>query len=133
MKKVSTVSKLKKDLWKIFSLYIRTRDALKIRSLDKAKCYTCDYIYPIKKMQAGHFIPGRRNGYLFHEDQVHAQCFRCNINLKGNWPVYLERMREDFGKVIVEEMIKHRRDVVQFKVFELLEKIEIYKEKLKKL
>src|SRR6266536_15164 len=100
--KPKIIPQLKKLTWDQFSLYVRLRDALAWQKLHPennngpmAPCISCSNIYPALGMgglQAGHFIPGRRNAYLFDELQVNAQCYHCNMGLKGNWPSYYQVM-----------------------------------------
>ncbi len=83
--KKPTISKFKKKLWIIFSEYVRKRDGLETTgSTEWALCITCQKRYHYKMLQAGHFISGRHNAGLFSEEGTHAQCYNCNINLKGN-------------------------------------------------
>jgi len=79
----SSMSKAKRKAWSAFSLYIRI-SASDING--NAKCVTCGAVKSYKDLQAGHFIPGRRNAVLFSEEGVHPQCYHCNIGLNGNWP-----------------------------------------------
>ena len=125
--KKPTVSQVKKKAWTVFSRWIRQRDTTKLGTL----CYTCEKWIPFKQSQAGHFQPGRYPIFLFDERQVHAQCFRCNINLKGNWPRYYEHMVRGYGGEEVEKMIVQRNNFKQWKVFELEEIYLKYKGKLK--
>lgn len=93
-------------LWKIFSQYIRLRDCIKtLGAVDRGKCVTCGRIYPFKKLQAGHFVPGRTRAVLFDERCVHAQCYRCNVVLGGNWPPYYRFMQQEYGQKIIEELV----------------------------
>lgn len=95
---------LKKKAWGIFSAYRRQACA----NLDGfAECVTCKNPEPKpwRKLQGGHFIPGRRGWIYFHEDLVWPQCFVCNIKLKGNWANYYEFMVEKFGKKKVDALI----------------------------
>ena len=132
--KVRSHKVIKKETWTIFSLYIRTRDAIKTtKTLDNAKCYTCDFVYPIKNLQAGHFIPGRKNAFLFDENQVHAQCFRCNGPLKGNWVEYIKNLTLELGKDTVDEMINRKYEIKQLKSHDLITLKETYKGKLEAL
>ena len=104
--KVISVTKAKRKAWIAFSKFVRLRDCLKTTgTVDFGRCYTCGNEYPFKNLQAGHFIPGRRNQYLLNEVQVHSQCYRCNVGLHGNWPVYLEMMNNNYGKKAVEQML----------------------------
>ncbi len=76
--KKKTVAQWKRKLWPIFSLYIRTRD--------KFTCFTCGRKGTGSGIHAGHFIPDAVGGLAlkFHEENVHAQCWNCNLNL-GGW------------------------------------------------
>ena len=125
--KTMTVSKAKANAWKVFSKYIRLRDTNNLGT----GCYTCGAYYSIDRMQAGNFISGRHPTYLFDERQVHAQCKTCNIFKHGATLDYEEHLIKDYGKEAVEEMKAHRKDLKQFKVFELLEIEQKYKSKLK--
>lgn len=102
-------------LWPTFSRYIRIRDCFATTGTTTyGICCTCGRRYSLGKLQAGHFIPGRMDAILFDEEQVHAQCYRCNMLLQGVWPVYYEYMVEKVGLETVHEMLKHRNDSVEF-------------------
>jgi len=132
--KQPTVKLLKKKLWTIFSLYIRMRDGLRTTgSKDWSLCITCSRRYHLKLLQAGHFITGRHNANLFSEKGTHAQCYNCNINLKGNTLEYRRKIIELYGKGADIELEKKAKEIKQFTVPELNKMIENYKEKLKKL
>lgn len=129
-----TLSKLKNKLWPIFSAYIRTRDCLKTTGCASfGLCVTCEKRYHFKLLQAGHFIPGRHNANLFSEKGTHAQCYNCNINLKGNTLEYRRRIIQMYGEGADLELEKEDRQIKKFSESELLEMIEIYKLKLAEL
>lgn len=92
-KKIS-LPKLKKKAWKIFSNWVRITNANADGFLE---CVTCSTVKHWKQMQAGHFVSGRSGWILFCEDNVHGQCLRCNVFLRGNWPAYHKFMEEKFG------------------------------------
>lgn len=121
-KKTITYAKAKRAAWKAFSLYIRTKDSFN----GQAECFSCGFIFPIKKIQAGHFIPGRRNSLLFDERNCHAQCMRCNIFLKGNMLEYYPRMQEKYGLDVIEGLKNLNYVTKQYKVWELIEIKEKY-------
>lgn len=110
MKKPATKTSAKKKAWDVFSKYIRLRDALlTMHNKIQARCISCQKPYPAfgrKCLQAGHFLPGRRNSVLFHEDLVHAQCYNCNVNLGGNWVAYERVMIALYGQKKVDEFKK---------------------------
>lgn len=122
------VSYWKIKAWDEFSIFIRRRDCLKT-SGDPTHgfCFTCGAHCPFKTFQAGHFIPGRHPSYLFDEVGCHIQCFRCNINLKGNWPKYYEAMLKEYGQEVVDSYQKKKWESKQFKAVELEEIYNKYK------
>jgi len=103
----SPLTKAKKDLSRIFSTYIRTRDCLATTGmLDEGLCCTCKRRYPLKKLQAGHFIPGRMDSILFEPTCVHAQCYRCNMRRQGEWVKYYRFMQKKYGNDEIERLMK---------------------------
>ncbi len=132
--KKPTLSKVKKKLWAIFSEYIRKRDGLRTTgSTEWALCITCQKRYHYKLLQAGHFIAGRHNAGLFSERGTHAQCYNCNINLKGNTLEYRRRIIELYGLGVDIELENEADRIIQFTIPELEEKILYYKQEIKKL
>ncbi len=87
--KKETNAQLKKKLWKVFSAYIRSRDA--------NICFTCGRKAEGSGYHAGHFIAKSVGGLAlyFHEDNVHGQCYNCNINLGGNSYLFGKRLGEE--------------------------------------
>lgn len=101
----NSITSLKKKLWKLFSKFIRERDAY--------VCFTCGKHATGSGMHAGHFITGATcpKSLFFDETNVHAQCYHCNINLSGNWVLYEAHMVTKYGKPHVEKL-KHNRTLL---------------------
>jgi len=137
--KKKTLSKAKKECWVEFSKYIRTRDCLKTTgSPNYGVCVSCGKEFPFKKLQAGHFIPGRHNGNLFSEKYVNAQCWQCNApaflgGKNGNALAYRRAMIRMYGEGAEQEAEAEANREVQYKVFQLEELKTIFKNKLKQL
>lgn len=114
---------MKKKLWKVFSVYIRKRD--------KNVCFTCGRYAEGSGYHAGHFIPKSVGGLLlyFNEDNVHGQCYNCNINLGGNQYEYGIKL----GKEKVDELYKLKQKSVKWSNKEYLDKIEEYKQKYEQI
>jgi len=126
--KEHTMGWWKKKFWTEFSKYIRKRDDY--------RCFTCDNKGDGKGMHAGHFIPRACGGLslYFHENNVHAQCYRCNINLGGNGAEYYRRMVDVYGREFVEELFRLRdTGFKKFSIEEYQELIEEYKLKTEEL
>jgi len=97
-KKAPSLAKLKKKLWKVFSLYIRRRD--------NYTCVTCGRKGSGSGIHGGHYIVARACGldYYFSETNVHAQCYHCNINLSGNSHRYREFMVRQYGEKTLKDL-----------------------------
>ena len=133
-KKPETVSQLKKKAWVLFSQYIKLRDCLRTTGTTAfALCITCGKRYHYKVLQAGHFIPGRHNNNLFNPRGCHAQCYNCNINLKGNTLVYRRAIIDLYGPGADVELEDQDKVVRQWRPNELKELIEELKADIKKL
>ena len=127
-RKRASVKTEKDKAWTFFSRYIRLRDCLETTgSIKIGLCCTCNHVVDYKKSQAGHFIPGRGGAILFLENNVHLQCYSCNVCMHGNMIEYLEFMKKKFGDRKVAELINKRHETHQWKVKELKEIKEKYK------
>ena len=116
-----TLSSEKKKTWKVFSEYIRLRDCLETTGReDMGKCCTCGRVYPFKKLQAGRWLPGRHSSVLFDEQNCHAQCYECNIEMKGNPVRYCHFMEEKYGLEVMATLKQIDSRPEKFKSFELI-------------
>ena len=76
-----TVSKLKKELDKWFSLFIRLRGAT---NEGMVQCFTCGKVSHYKSgMQNGHFQSRRHLATRFDETNCQVQCVGCNMFKAG--------------------------------------------------
>ena len=123
-----SIAKLKRRLWPTFSKYIRLREA---DFKGYARCVTCNKAYPWQRLQAGHFVPGRRNSILYDERNCHQQCYICNIVLKGNPRKYEAYMQARYGQDVIDELDSKNDEMKQFTPQELVALIQLYKDKLK--
>ena len=133
-KKKPTMSSLKKKAWVLFSQYIRMRDCLRTTGCTSfGLCITCGKRYHFKLLQAGHFIPGRHNTNLFNEKGCHAQCYNCNINLRGNTLEYRRQIIKLYGEGYDEILESQANEIKKFTPSELEGLIEELKGKLKEM
>ncbi len=97
-KSQKSLSWYKKKLWSVFSPWIKTRDGY--------TCFTCGRTCEGSGAHGGHFIKASVCGVVlyFDEDNVHCQCYHCNINLDGNQYEYGMRL----GKRIVARLKRLR-------------------------
>ena len=126
MKKVKkkTTSQLKKELDKVFSIYIRQKYAKE----EKVHCYTCGVLQDIKRIQNGHFVS---RGYLatrFDERNCKPQCVGCNVFGGGKTAVFANRLEKETPG-IVKELYREAQKIV--KDFPYQAKIDYYKNLIK--
>lgn len=138
-KKEKTPRQIAKEAaWNQFSIYIRTRDCIRFTGKpDEGKCITCGRPYPFKKLQAGHFIPGRGNAVLFDERIVYSQCIGCNGNPPygkgGNYIEYFVFMEHEWGRDMIDEFRALRHSNVKYSLSDLENIKELYKTKTEEL
>lgn len=91
-----TRSKLKAKAWNVFARYIILRDCISTTGKrDIGICYTCGKEFSSKDLQAGHLKTGRTYDILFDEDNVRAQCKRCNVMRNGEQGIFaLKKVQE---------------------------------------
>jgi len=117
-KAITKYDKLYKKCWKVFALYIRTRD--------KNICFTCGK-KEIKKGQyhAGHWLHATLD---FDERNVNGQCSRCNRYLHGNGILYTLNMIDLHGRRAVNSLLKDAQKEYRPSERQLNEYIEHYGE-----
>lgn len=120
-KKPKSVARLKKDLDKVFSVFIRQRD--------KGVCYTCGLKKHWKEMQNGHFVPRQYLSTRYSEINCHCQCYACNMLYNGQPSAYAERLKVDYGVEIIKDLEWQRKQTVKNYPYE--EEIEYYKSLIK--
>ena len=130
MKKKPSLRGLKAKCWKLFSEWIRRKDA---DEGGTTYCVTCRKPVFWKEAHAGHFVPGRTNAVLFHPEIVHPQCQVCNIWKGGAYHDYTLFMLDKYGREKVEEFLSLRRQVKKYTRSDLEELIQQYKERLASL
>jgi hypothetical protein len=95
-------------------------------------CYTC-YAQGLvgKNWQTGHFIPSSVCSVELRYDleNLRPQCFRCNINLSGNWVEFERHLKNEKGPDAPEELKKRNQQtkLQQYDVLWYLQKLDEYK------
>ena len=112
---------LNKLAWKLFSEYIRKKDATKKGIV---QCYTCNRQLHWKEMNAGHFW---HNTLDFDERNIHSQCRMCNTYKSGNLAVYGMKLLKELGENGMEQLDKDAH-TKRYNWLELKQIIEKYKE-----
>jgi hypothetical protein len=128
-----TYKELEKDLDRIFSEYIRLRDADQNGYVSCITCGSIHYWFDGHQINNGHFLPRGRKATRFDEMNCHSQCVRCNMYKSGEWDIYEQRLIELYGKEAVEELKLKSRIGGGYDGCQLKEKIIEYREKVKQL
>ena len=126
-----TVSKLKKELDKWFSLYIRLRDAT---SEGAVICITCGCIKNYKQgMQNGHFQSRSHLATRFDEQNCQPQCVGCNMFKQGEQYKFSIALDSKYGEGTAQELEYKARQITKFTRADYEEKITYYKSAVKNL
>jgi len=123
---MKTISKLKKELDKWFSLYIRLREA---NEYGMVQCFTCGIVRGYKDgMQNGHFQSRKHLATRFSEDgNCEVQCLKCNIFDSGQQYLFSLRLDEKYGEGRAEELEQLARTTLKISRVEYEEQITYYK------
>lgn len=113
-----------------FSLYIRTRDSQEFFG-ERFRCISCGRILPIEQADAGHYVNRSHMALRYSEDNVHAQCRRCNRFDEGNAQGYRQGLIEKIGWAKLKLMEAQKYAQHRLTVTDLLIKADYYKHKVK--
>ena len=125
-----TISKLKKELDKWFSLYIRLRDAT---TEGLSQCFTCGKIDHYKKLQCGHFQSRRHLSTRWHEWNCQVQCVKCNMFEQGEQWKFGISLNGKYGEGTSNELGFLAQQNGKKMAWELEESILYYKSIVNKL
>lgn len=127
MAKEPTRSKIVKKLDAVFSKYIRTKYS---NENGEVSCVTCSRVYPISKIQNGHFISRKNYATRWSEENCAPQCYGCNVMQQGQQFLFSKWIDQKYGPGAAEKILQKSRQTVKFSNPELLEMIEDYQTKL---
>lgn len=99
-KKEKTITWYKKELDRLFSLYIRAKY--------EKKCYTCGYV---GKLQCGHFVSRQYLATRWDESNARPQCQMCNIWGKGMYTDFEEHLIREIGSERVQALKDKRKEL----------------------
>ena len=129
-KRQPTLRTLKSKCWKVFSEYVRRKEA---DAGGTNYCFTCGAPKFWKELHAGHFVGGRTNSVLFNEEIVKPQCLACNVFRNGNYGPYTLKMIDLHGREKVEQFLALRHQVRKYTRAEIEDLIQSYKLKISAL
>lgn len=128
MKKPTRKSLVEK-LDKIFSIYIRRKDAVD----NIATCVTCGKKDHWSKLQNGHWASRKHYNTRWDETNCHVQCAGCNVFRAGEIYLYTKYLCSKYGNNFPEELYLKSHKTVKFADIDLIELIDYYTEKVNTL
>ena len=127
---MKTISKLKKELDKWFSLFIRLRES----EDGIVQCFTCSRISHYKSgMQNGHFQSRRHHSTRWNETNCQVQCVKCNMYEQGEQFRFGIALDSKYGEGTSEELEFLSRTIMKVSRIDYEEKISYYKDLVEKL
>jgi len=99
-KKKEKISTWKKKADKVFSLFIRKRDAE-----FGGSCITCGKWFDYDEMDAGHFISRNCLQLRYNEKNVNAQCRGCNRFRSGEQALYVRGLDSKYKKGTADKLL----------------------------
>ena len=127
---MKSISKLKKELDKWFSLFIRLRSA---DDLGFVKCYTSGRYYHYKSIHAGHFMSRKCLSTRWCEINVKPQSIADNLFAQGRQYQFGINLDAQYGEGTAESLQIKSRQIQKFSRVDYEEKISYYKEAVKNL
>ena len=129
---MKTISKLKKELDKWFSLFIRLRESEE----GLVQCFTCNKVSHYKSgMQNGHFQSRKHLSTRWDLKNCQVQCVGCNMFKGGEQYQFAIQLEVKSGKGTAEKLRLKTKETIKISRIEYEEKITYYKscvDKLKK-
>tara|TARA_R110002167_G_scaffold109315_2_gene278693 strand:- start:13155 stop:13547 length:393 start_codon:yes stop_codon:yes gene_type:complete len=126
MTKKKTASKLRKELDKWFSLFVRISNA---DEYGICNCFTCGARKHWKEIQAGHFMSRKHMATRWHLENVMPQCVKCNMYSQGEQFKFAQALGMKKAKKMQELSMTTKKNTT----YELEQAITHLKGKVKQL
>lgn len=121
---------LVKKLDKVFSQYIRLRDAFPNGMF---RCVSCGQIKPFEQADAGHYHSRRHMSTRFDEENVSSECRFCNRFSADHLIGYRENLIKKIGMQRFQMLEVRAHGTKKWSCFELEQLIKYYSVLVKKL
>lgn len=119
---------LQEELWRLFSLWIRQKEA---DDNGVVRCATCRAFRHWRYLDAGHYMSRRHLSTKFDETNVHPQCKQCNGPHGGEQALMARYIDQKHGLGTAQYLEHKSRIASHWTRFDYILKIEEYKSKLK--
>lgn len=129
-KRQTSQATLVKKLDKVFSQYIRLRDAFPNGTF---RCISCGKIKPFEQADCGHFHSRRHLSVRFDEDNTSSECRACNRFSADHLIGYRENLIRKIGTKRFRLLEVKAHSTKKWSCFELEQLIKYYSVLVKKL
>jgi hypothetical protein len=131
-KKKSSIplSKLRDELDRVFSLYIRQKSSDKNGD---AKCVTCGSVKEWRKQHCGHYISRRHLSLRWEIKNCEVQCVGCNIFNQGAGSSFALFLIKKYGVNHLEWLEIKKNNTMKMDRFAYQSLMEEYKQKIENI
>lgn len=119
--------RLEKFATRLFSLYIRTKDA---DGYGRVRCFTCMRRRHYSEMHCGHFASRKNMCTKFLEINNHVQCPTCNVSYDGNMSNYRRNLDRTYGKGTADYIEDLARKTCKYTKSDLIDLITTIEKKM---
>jgi len=121
------MKKLIAELDRVFSIYIRCKDA---DANGIVKCVTCGHRDHWKNMDCGHFVSRKNHSVRWDETNAAPQCVTCNRILGGMPYEFEDYLVDKYGRDEVECLKARGHSTLKLMEWELESMITTYKNRI---
>ena len=121
---------LKTGLDRIFSVYVRLRDA---DANGYCRCISCGSVHHWTECDCGHYVNRGHMSTRYDEKNCNAQCRRCNRFDEGNQIGYTRGLIKKYGIGVIDLLEVRKHTVSQMTPFDYEALIEHYKKETAKI
>ena len=107
-KKANSPKVLKKELDRVFSIYIRQRAS---DPQGNIICVACYRTLPWQEAQNMHYNGRAKMNTRWDEENCYAGCMRCNVFLNGNYPAFTRYLLDLKGEEWLKNLIRKGEQV----------------------
>ena len=110
-RKLPPLKSLEKKLDRVFSEYIRRRDA---DEGGTTQCFTCGRLMHWKhEAQAGHWVKRQHRATRWHPMNVQPQCAGCNLYKSGAMDEFAGALLNKHGAETIDELLRLKHEPVK--------------------
>jgi len=135
---IDTIRKKEKKLRKVFSLYIRLRDAIATTgNITYCRCVTCKRSVRVTswELHAGHCFQGKNLWSKYNEQNVHAQCMQCNYDTETQWKkeIHMDYIEKTYGKNVLHDIQNQYNNISEISIADINDMIHDYKQRIQNI